>query len=95
MDALGKIILPTQVIWAGETGQQGIRNKIPAEHMHEEYLRHDSHEQSNSHWTVLETLKRLVLMLAQHVKTVCEAEVFNHVLDSAHRLLLSSHQYEL
>ena len=71
MDALGKIILPTQCIWAGETGQDGIRNRIPAEHRHEEHLKH---EQSNSHWTVLETLKRLILMLASHVKAVCEAE---------------------
>ena len=71
MDALGRIVNPTQVIWAGETGQTDIRDRIPKEHRHDEYLRH---EQSKSHWTVLETLKRQVLMLAAHVKNVCEAE---------------------
>ena len=71
MNALGRIVNPTQVIWAGETGLNNIRDRMKAEHRYDEYLRH---EQSNSHWTVLETLKRLVLMLAEHVKTVCEAD---------------------
>jgi hypothetical protein len=71
MDAMGRIVNPTQVIWAGETGQNGIRDRMKAEWRYDEYLRH---EQSNSHWTVLETLKRLILMLAEHVKAVCESD---------------------
>ena len=66
INALGEIILPTQVIWRGEPGLTGACPKRsqsdPA------YLRHT---QSKSHWTTLETLKELMLLLFEDFKKQC------------------------
>ena len=66
INALGEMILPTQVIWRGEPGLTGACPK-PSQ-TDPAYLRHT---QSKSHWTTLETLKELMLLLFEDFKKQC------------------------
>ena len=68
INALGEMVNPTQIIWRGKAGLHGACPK--GDQTDSEYLQHT---QSASHWTTLETLKELILLIAADVKRQCEA----------------------
>ena len=96
IDGEGKVIQPSQMIWGGQEYKKvgGVftserlngacpKPEVRAKHQEQLY-----HEQSNSHWCTIGTLKILVQKLYEHTITVCEAlgldvatQVFILVLD--------------
>ena len=66
------------MIWGGNEYKKGAKDRLygacPDPKQREELKEHLYHDQSDSHWCTIGTLKVLIAMLYKHVCSVCEAE---------------------